>query len=207
MKGSDYFIILILIAGLGVLGFLFTQQDKSAEEIFAEVSEKVTGSSMNEGGGDNLASDEISNEQSSTTLTQTQPTNPQTTTPIEQNGGQNSSYNFDGKVFIYPNTWEAIPDIYTTPAGVTGEVGLKLKPINQLSNNDFIYYGGRQTSCSTFNDSTTTRLYCFGLQNFYAIPAPANGVNNTQLENSIPMYTLSTNQNVLNVFDQLVQAF
>lgn len=45
MKSSDYFIILILIVGLGVLGFLFTQQDKSAEEIFADISGKVTGSS------------------------------------------------------------------------------------------------------------------------------------------------------------------
>ncbi len=45
MKASDYIVILLLVVGLGALGFLFTQQDKSVEEIFAEISGKVTGDS------------------------------------------------------------------------------------------------------------------------------------------------------------------
>jgi len=45
MKGSDYLIILILVIGLGALGFLFTQQDKTPQEIFSDISGKVTGDS------------------------------------------------------------------------------------------------------------------------------------------------------------------
>ncbi len=55
MKGSDYLIILILVIALGVLGFLFTQQEKSAEEIFAEISEKFTGSSVGKNQNSNPA--------------------------------------------------------------------------------------------------------------------------------------------------------
>ncbi len=86
MKGSDYFIILILIAGLGVLGFLFTQQDKTPQEIFSDISEKVTGSSSD---STNSAPENNTNEQNPANTYTPPVTNP----PATQNNNQPATSN------------------------------------------------------------------------------------------------------------------
>lgn len=109
MKGSDYFIILILIAALGVLGFLFTQQEKSAEEIFSDISEKVTGSS---GDPTSSAPENNTNEQNPNNTYIPPVTNPPVTTAtnlslITQNCGPDDQPSIK---IIYPNGGE----VFTT---------------------------------------------------------------------------------------------
>ncbi len=86
MKGSDYLIILILVIGLGVLGFLFTQQDKTPQEIFSDISGKVTGSSTSESSISNSAPQETTSNQTPTDTHTPPVTNPPaTTTSTNQN--------------------------------------------------------------------------------------------------------------------------
>jgi len=90
MKGSDYLIILILIIGLGGLGFLFSQQDKSVEEIFAEISGKFIGSSSDS--TNSALEPENKTNQQNPTNTYTPPvTNPSTTTATNSSATINPS--------------------------------------------------------------------------------------------------------------------
>jgi hypothetical protein len=114
-----------------------------------------------------------------------------------------NSYSFDGKSFNYPADWEVVENIYTTPAGASGVVSVTLKPINQQNQNDYISYGGRQTSCDNLMAMVgTTRLYCFDNPGFYIIPSGQN----PQPGHGVPMITLSSNPEVISVFEQIVQA-
>lgn len=124
----------------------------------------------------------------------------------EQPAPQNLSYQYDGKTFVYPSNWKLVENVYTTPAGVSGIVSITLKPLNQLNQNDYITYGGRQTSCINTSGPTLTRVYCFlsSDQGFYAIPAQGV-VTDSMREASIPMFTESSNLEVLEVFEELVQ--
>ncbi len=160
MKGSDYFIILILIAGLGVLGFLFTQQEKSAEEIFAEISSKFIGSSVNENNGDNIMSEESPGDQSSTPPAYVPPTqNPPTTSSGNQpSSEENLIYNAGSFSFNYKSS--AIVNVLTN-AGQTiyqvskvEEVSEMIKIVNTSEFNIIEYCSDLPVLTTTINGKT-----------------------------------------------------
>ncbi len=160
MKGSDYLIILILVIGLGALGFLFSQQDKTPQEIFSDISEKVTGSSVNENNGDNLMSEESPGNQSSTPAAYVPPTqNPPTTSSGNQpQSEENKIYNAGTFSFKYKPS--ATVDILTN-AGQTiyqvskvEEVSEMIKIVNTSEFNIAEHCGDLPVLTTTINGKT-----------------------------------------------------
>lgn len=98
------------------------------------------------------------------------------------------TYEYDGATIQYPKDWVLEEELYSTPAQqVAGEdpsvVGFWLKPKEQKASGDEIGVGGRQIDCSFFGDE----YKCSTLEHSVA-----------------PIYTSSTNPEVLEVYEYLL---
>jgi hypothetical protein len=88
--------------------------------------------------------------------TTTQATTTANTEPTQEQVKTWKTYTYAGIEYKYPLDWKAIANVYTTPAGVSDQVGVSFYPVDAditRNANKVITINGHQTDCSSLKNS------------------------------------------------------
>ncbi len=108
----------------------------------------------------------------------------------------------------YPSCWK-VESVKGGSIGSTGyETGIILKPLNSNSDNDYIFIAGWQADCSNINvsggENPSTKAFCFKPENGEKWQGEyITSLNEGKLY-GVPVRTMSKNQEVLKMFDLIV---